>query len=141
MQDVAMGLLFGLGYAGIIFEESLAFNKSGIGLLMAVSLWVIRSIGAPSTEIAVSELEHATGEVSETVFFLLGAMTIVEIVDAHQGFELVTENITTRWFCDIFPEFNSGQLDNNNSHGFFIEETSSPIRIPQAFGSCCCFSG
>ena len=44
-QDLAMVLLFGLGYAGIIFEESLAFNKSGVGLLMAVSLWVIRSIG------------------------------------------------------------------------------------------------
>lgn len=44
-QDLAMALLFGLGYAGIIFEESLAFNKSGVGLLMAVSLWVIRSIG------------------------------------------------------------------------------------------------
>lgn len=141
-----MALLFGLGYAGIIFEESLAFNKSGVGLLMAVSLWVIRSIGvrqtfsicilfvllfsvtsykfycqfllhrhltvviiyacfptttnilmqAPSTDIAVAELTHASAEVSEIVFFLLGAMTIVEIVDAHQGFKLVTDNITTR---------------------------------------------
>lgn len=44
-KDVAMALLFGIGYAGIIFEESLAFNKSGVGLLMAVSLWVVRSIG------------------------------------------------------------------------------------------------
>jgi hypothetical protein len=44
-QDLAMALLFGIGYAGIIFEEFLAFNKSGVGLLMAVSLWVIRSIG------------------------------------------------------------------------------------------------
>lgn len=44
-QDLAMALLFGIGYVGIIFEESLAFNKSGVGLLMAVSLWVIRSIG------------------------------------------------------------------------------------------------
>lgn len=40
-----MALLFGIGYVGIIFEESLAFNKSGVGLLMAVSLWVVRSIG------------------------------------------------------------------------------------------------
>jgi hypothetical protein len=40
-----MVLVFILGYAGIIFEESLAFNKSGVGLLMAVCLWVIRSIG------------------------------------------------------------------------------------------------
>ncbi|XP_058215663.1 sodium/proton antiporter 1-like isoform X2 [Rhododendron vialii] len=44
-QDVAMALLFGIGYACIIFEEYLAFNKSGVGLLMAVSLWVVRSIG------------------------------------------------------------------------------------------------
>lgn len=51
---------------------------------------------APSTDIALTELSHATGEISEIVFFLLGAMTIVEIVDAHQGFKLVTDNITTR---------------------------------------------
>nr|POE95575.1 sodium/proton antiporter 1 [Quercus suber] len=82
--DVAMALIFGIGYAGIIFEESLAFNKSGVGLLMAVSLWAVRSIGAPSTDIAVSELKNASAEVSEIVFFLFGAMTIVEIVDAHQ---------------------------------------------------------
>ncbi|PON74675.1 Citrate transporter-like domain containing protein [Parasponia andersonii] len=120
-QDVAMALLFGIGYAGIIFEESLAFNKSGVGLLMAVSLWVIRSIGAPSTEVAVSELTHASAEVSEIVFFLLGAMTIVEIVDAHQGFKLVTDNITTRkpktllWVVGFVTFFLSSVLDNLTS--------------------------
>ena len=51
---------------------------------------------ASSTDVAVSELTHALAEVSEIVFFLLGAMTIVEIVDAHQGFKFVTDNITTR---------------------------------------------
>uniref|UniRef100_A0A0A0LA82 Citrate transporter-like domain-containing protein n=2 Tax=Cucumis sativus TaxID=3659 RepID=A0A0A0LA82_CUCSA len=113
-----MVLLFGIGYAGIIFEESLAFNKSGVGLLMAVGLWVIRSIGAPSTEIAASELTHATAEVSEIVFFLLGAMTIVEIVDAHQGFKLVTDGITTRkprtllWVIGFVTFFLSSILDN-----------------------------
>lgn len=120
-QDLAMVLLFVLGYVGIIFEESLAFNKSGVGLLMAVSLWTIRSIGAPSAEVAVSELEHATAEVSEIVFFLLGAMTIVEIVDAHQGFKLVTENITTRkprallWVIGFVTFFLSAILDNLTS--------------------------
>lgn len=44
-QNLAMAGVFVLGYAGIIFEESLVFNKSGVGLLMAVALWVIRSIG------------------------------------------------------------------------------------------------
>ncbi|CAA3007288.1 sodium proton antiporter 2 [Olea europaea subsp. europaea] len=120
-QDAAMALLFGIGYAGIIFEESLAFNKSGVGLLMAVSLWVIRSIGAPSTEIAVSELSHASAEVSEIFFFLLGAMTIVEIVDAHQGFKLVTDNITTHkprtllWVVGFVTFFLSSVLDNLTS--------------------------
>ncbi|KAG5548190.1 hypothetical protein RHGRI_013778 [Rhododendron griersonianum] len=110
-QDVAMALLFGIGYAGIIFEESLAFNKSGVGLLMA----------APSTEVAVSELTHASAEVSEIVFFLLGAMTIVEIVDAHQGFKLVTDNITTRkprtllWVVGLVTFLLSSILDNLTS--------------------------
>ncbi|XP_031249947.1 sodium/proton antiporter 1-like [Pistacia vera] len=120
-KDLAMALLFVIGYAGIIFEESLAFNKSGVGLLMAVSLWVVRTIGAPSTEIAVSELSHASAEVSEIVFFLLGAMTIVEIVDAHQGFKLVTDNITTRkprtllWVVGFVTFFLSSILDNLTS--------------------------
>ncbi|XP_054785449.1 sodium/proton antiporter 2 isoform X1 [Prosopis cineraria] len=120
-QDLAMALLFGIGYTGIIFEESLAFNKTGVGLLMAVSLWVIRSIGAPSTDIAVSELTHASAEVSEIVFFLLGAMTIVEIVDAHQGFKLVTDIITTRkprlllWVIGFVTFFLSAVLDNLTS--------------------------
>ncbi|XP_010943201.1 sodium/proton antiporter 2 [Elaeis guineensis] len=120
-QDVAMVLVFAIGYAGIIFEESLAFNKSGVGLLMAVCLWVIRSIGAPSTDIAVTELTRASAEVSEIVFFLLGAMTIVEIVDAHQGFKLVTDNITTRkpqillWVVGFVTFFLSSVLDNLTS--------------------------
>ncbi|WRX16138.1 Citrate transporter-like domain - like 1 [Theobroma cacao] len=120
-EDVAMALLFAIGYAGIIFEESLAFNKSGVGLLMAVSLWVVRSIGAPSTDIAVSQLTHASAEVSEIVFFLLGAMTIVEIVDAHQGFKMVTDNITTRkprtllWVVGFVTFFLSSILDNLTS--------------------------
>ncbi|XP_057495196.1 sodium/proton antiporter 1-like isoform X1 [Actinidia eriantha] len=117
-QDVAMALLFGIGYAGIIFEEFLALNKSGVGLLMAVSLWVVRSIGAPSAAIAVSELTRASAEVSEIVFFLLCAMTIVEVVDAHQGFKLVTDIITTRkprtllWVIGLVTFLLGSILDN-----------------------------
>ncbi|KAI9123369.1 hypothetical protein K1719_004669 [Acacia pycnantha] len=119
--DLVMALVFGIGYAGIIFEESLAFNKSGVGLVMAVSLWVIQNLGAPSTDEAVSELTHASAEVSEIVFFLLAAMTIVEIVDAHQGFKLVTNNIKTRkprtllWVIGFVTFFLSPFLDNLTS--------------------------
>ncbi|XP_057864173.2 sodium/proton antiporter 1 isoform X2 [Cryptomeria japonica] len=117
-QDLAMASVFTLGYAGIIIEESLAFNKSSVALLMAVTLWVIRSIGAPSVDVAVHELSETSAEVSQIVFFLLGAMTIVEIVDAHKGFKLVTDNITTRkpqlllWVVAIITFFLSAVLDN-----------------------------
>uniref|UniRef100_A0A7N0T0S6 Na+/H+ antiporter n=1 Tax=Kalanchoe fedtschenkoi TaxID=63787 RepID=A0A7N0T0S6_KALFE len=82
-----MALLF-----GVVFEESL--EQNGVELLMAFSLWVIRSIGVPSIDVAVSQLQYASAEVSEIVFFLLGATTTVEIVDAHRGLKLVTDNIT-----------------------------------------------
>uniref|UniRef100_A0A7I4DL00 Citrate transporter-like domain-containing protein n=2 Tax=Physcomitrium patens TaxID=3218 RepID=A0A7I4DL00_PHYPA len=120
-QNLAMSAVFGLGYLGIIFEESLAFNKSGVGLLMAVALWVIRSIGAPSTEVASEQLTHSCSEVSEIVFFLLGAMTIVEIIDAHQGFKIVTDSITTRkprlllWVVGVITFLLSSVLDNLTS--------------------------
>ncbi|KAK1358923.1 CitMHS domain-containing protein [Heracleum sosnowskyi] len=113
-----MVVLFGVGYAGIIFEEYLALNKSGVSLLMAASLWTIRSFGAPSRNVALVELTRACAEVSGIVFFLLGAMTIVEIVDAHHGFKLVTDNITTRkprillWVIGFVTFFLSSILDN-----------------------------
>jgi hypothetical protein len=99
--DIAMVLVFAIGSVGVIFEESLAFNKGGVGLLMVVCLWVIRSIRAPSSDVIVQELNHTTIEVNEIVFFLIGAMTIVEIVDAHQGLKLVTDNISTVAVCTL----------------------------------------
>ncbi|KAI0502603.1 hypothetical protein KFK09_017557 [Dendrobium nobile] len=82
--------------------------------------WVAEN-QAPSTNIAVTELTRASAEVGEIVFFLLGAMTIVEIIDAHQGFKLVTDNITTRkprvllWVVGFVTFFLSSVLDNLTS--------------------------
>lgn len=56
---------------------------------------IIACLQAP-LEIVVLEIQHATSEVSQIVFYMLGAMTIVEIIDAHQGFKLVTDYITSR---------------------------------------------
>jgi hypothetical protein len=66
--DIAMVLVIAIGSMGIIFEESLAFNKGGVVLLMAVCLWVIRNIRAPSSHVVVQEPNHTTIEVSEIVF-------------------------------------------------------------------------
>ncbi|KAL0356868.1 UNVERIFIED_CONTAM: Sodium/proton antiporter 1 [Sesamum calycinum] len=103
------------------FLKALAvLAAAGTGALAINHSWVAAN-QAPSTEAAVSELSHASGEVSEIVFFLLGAMTIVEIVDAHQGFKLVTDNITTRkprtllWVVGFVTFFLSSVLDNLTS--------------------------
>ncbi|BAT93908.1 hypothetical protein VIGAN_08046000 [Vigna angularis var. angularis] len=136
-QDLAMALVFVIGYVVIIFEEYLAFNKSGVGLLMAVSLWVIRSIGAPSTDIEVSELTHASAQVSEIVFFLLAAMTIVEIIDAHRGFKLVTDNITTQnprlllWVIGFVTFFLSSVLDSLASTVVMISLLRKLLRLSE----------
>ncbi|KAG0578967.1 hypothetical protein M758_4G055300 [Ceratodon purpureus] len=135
-QNLAMSVVFGLGYLGIIFEEFLAFNKSGVGLLMAVTLWVIRSIGAPTTEIAAKQLTESCTDVSEIVFFLLGAMTIVEIIDAHQGFKIVTDSITTRkprvllWVIGWITFFLSSVLDNLTSTIVMVSLLRKLIKDP-----------
>lgn len=136
-QDLALSGVFVLGYLGIIFEEFLAFNKSGVGLLMAVTLWVIRSIGAPTTDIAAKQLTESSSEVAEIVFFLLGAMTIVEIIDAHQGFKIVTDSITTRkprvllWTVGGITFFLSSVLDNLTSTIVMVSLLRKLVKDPE----------
>ena len=89
-KDLALSAVFVIGYLGIILEEELAFNKSGVGLVMAVSLWTIRMLGDGDAGAVISNLNEHVADVSEIIFFLMGAMTIVEIVDSHQVSQLVS---------------------------------------------------
>lgn len=86
--------IFVLGYLAIVFEHPLRVNKAASALLMGVALWSVLAIGGAPEELA--ELGHHVDSIAQIVFFLLGAMTIVELIDAHDGFELVTSRITTR---------------------------------------------
>lgn len=124
LQDhaaLAMTGVFVLGYAGIIFEETLEFNKSGVALLTAVSLWTLRAATAGEPHLAYEELEYHLSDVSSIIFFLIGAMSIVETVDAHGGFKLVTDNINTKktkdlvWLIGGITFFMSAILDNLTS--------------------------
>lgn len=64
------------------------------------------------------EIIHHLGEISEILFFLLGAMTIVEIIDKHDGFKVITDRIRTTkkvkllWVLSILTFFMSAALDN-----------------------------
>lgn len=123
-RDLAMTGIFVLGYAGIILEETLAFDKTGVALLMGVGVWTVLMTDAGSAEAAhhVKEmLAEQVSDISQILFFLIGAMTIVEIVDAHRGFKVVTDYITTNkrkvllWTIGILTFFVSAVLDNLTS--------------------------
>lgn len=111
-EYIAMCLTFLLGYIGIVFETYFEFNKAGIALIMSTALWIIfaGAQGAGSMDIsgntgiatALHDLGEKVSEVSEVVYFILGAMTIVEIVDAHQGFKVVTDGIKANSKRDLF---------------------------------------
>lgn len=119
---LSMSAIFLLGYIGIVFENAFEFNKAAIALLMCVAQWTIYAGEEGASGVAVPEglatLSEKLAEVSEVVFFLLGAMTIVEIVDAHQGFKVVTDKITSKnkrtlmWVLGGITFFMSAILDN-----------------------------
>jgi Na+/H+ antiporter NhaD/arsenite permease-like protein len=109
--------VFVLGYLLIAFEHFIQINKAATALLMAVFLWVIL-VFSPDAMGVSHELREHLGEISEILFFLLGAMTIVELVDAHDGFKIITDRIKTRnkvsllWIIGFITFFLSAILDN-----------------------------
>ena len=122
-SELAMIAIFILGYVGIIFEEVFEFNKAAVALLMSTGLWVTYADfygGATgvASESVLDQLKDQLAEVSDICFFLLAASAIVEVVDAHQGFKVVTNLITTKskkglfWVIGFLTFFLSSILNN-----------------------------
>jgi Na+/H+ antiporter NhaD/arsenite permease-like protein len=109
-------LVFIVGYLAIALEHPIKINKTATALLTGVLLWTIYALY--STESVSPELSHHLAQIAEILFFLLGAMTIVELVDAYQGFRLITDRINTRdpkkllWLICWVTFFLSSILDN-----------------------------
>ena len=87
--------LFVFGYLFVAFENVVSINKSGTALLLGVLCWSVYAFFSIVSNV-VSNLSHHLASISEIVFFLLGAMTIVELIDAHDGFEIITDFIKTK---------------------------------------------
>ena len=87
-------ILFIIGYLAIALEHKLNINKAGTALLLGVLCWTTYALNSTNTHF-IGGLSHHLAEISEILFFLLGAMTIVELIDAHDGFDIITEKITT----------------------------------------------
>jgi Na+/H+ antiporter NhaD/arsenite permease-like protein len=90
-----LATLFIIGYLAIAFEHALRVNKAASALLTGVLCWTAYIL-AGEHHLINEQLLHHLGDVAQIVFFLLGAMTIVELIDAHDGFELITSRIATR---------------------------------------------
>jgi Na+/H+ antiporter NhaD/arsenite permease-like protein len=118
MITILLVSVFIIGYAAIAFEHSIHVNKAASALITGVLCWVIYFMSGHSGDEGMSHLSHHLGEISGIIFFLLGAMTIVELVDTHGGFEVLTNKINTKnqlklaWIIGIITFFLSAVLDN-----------------------------
>ena len=95
MISILLTLIFIAGYIAIAFEHPLKINKAASALITGVLCWTIYIMQAETPEAVNKELLHHLGSISSILFFLLGAMTIVELIDSHAGFDIITQNITT----------------------------------------------
>lgn len=142
-----MIVIFVLGYAAIAFEHQLRIDKAAAALITGVLCWTVYTLGAfnivefeaipeyllslfaeDNVELTrhdviqhyVTEFQmyESLAEIASILFFLIGAMTIVELVDAHEGFSVITDRIRTTkkskllWIIGILSFFFSAALDN-----------------------------
>ncbi|MEI8141698.1 MAG: sodium:proton antiporter NhaD [Chitinophagia bacterium] len=109
------------GYLLITLEQAIHINKAAIALISSVLCWTILVMNPKINQQALDALGHHLSSVAEIVFFLLGAMTIVELIDVHDGFQNITEKIKTTnknkliWTISIVTFFLSAILDNLTS--------------------------
>jgi Na+/H+ antiporter NhaD/arsenite permease-like protein len=114
----ALVLVFIVAYAAIALEHPLKINKSASALVGAGLLWTIYAMTTGDHHRVAEELGESLMGTAQIVFFLMGAMAIVEVVDAHNGFEVITQRIrTTRlsslmWLVGFVTFFLSAVLDN-----------------------------
>jgi Na+/H+ antiporter NhaD/arsenite permease-like protein len=116
---------FVVGYILIVFEHPLRLDKTVPALLMGALTWALISVGNLEVldhlqkSAGLEEvLLHHLGKTAEILFFLIGAMTIVELIDLDQGFSSITNVVKTQnkikllWITSIIAFFLSSILDN-----------------------------
>lgn len=111
-------IIFVLGYLAIAFEHTIRINKAATAILTGVFCWSVYALFSPDKQHVPTVLTEHLGEVAGILFFLLGAMTIVELIDAHDGFQLIISRIQTTntrtlvWLIAFIAFFLSAVLDN-----------------------------
>jgi len=117
-MSVLIITIFALGYIAIALEHKIKLNKAASALITGVLCWVVYIVFMPDKQIINEQLTGHLGELSGILFFLLSAMTIVELIDSHDGFNIITDRITETnkrsliWIVGFITFFLSAILDN-----------------------------
>jgi len=113
-----MIIVFVLGYMAIALEHSIKVDKAASALIIGGLGWALYAFSGVDAHHINEHLSHHLVDIAEILFFLMGAMTIVELIDAHEGFSIITNKITTNkrvallWILSIITFFFSAALDN-----------------------------
>ena len=113
-----MIVVFVLGYLAIALEHPIKVDKAASALIIGGLGWALFAFSGIDHHSLTHEIQHHIVDIAEILFFHLGAMTIVELIDAHQGFAIITNKITTNnkvkllWILSIITFFFSATLDN-----------------------------
>jgi len=113
-----IAIIFVLGYLAIALEHPLKVNKAASALFLGTLLWLIWFKASGDVHLASEQLFERFGDLAQILFFLTGAMTIVAIVDANDGFSIITSRIKTSnvralmWIIAWITFFLSAVLDN-----------------------------
>ena len=116
--ELLLIVVFVLAYASITLEHQLNVNKSAPALIGAAVLWTLYAVHLGDTAVVMEHLNESLVTTAQIVFFLMGAMTIVEVIDAHHGFDVITQRIRTKrlstlmWLVGVVTFFLSALLDN-----------------------------
>ena len=111
-------IVFTLGYLAIAFEHNIKIDKAASALFAGGLWWGLFAFSGISIADLEYEIQHHIIHIAEILFFLLGAMTIVELIDSHQGFSIITNKIKTQnklkliWIISFISFFFSAVLDN-----------------------------
>ena len=123
MFEYAIVIIFVLGYAAIAFEHKIGINKTATAILTAVICWVLLALHETqmpmgSTHGVAADLGQSLQATSQIVFFLIGAMTIVRLMESHGGFAVIAalirpkNTMTLFWIISLITFFLSAVLDN-----------------------------
>jgi Na+/H+ antiporter NhaD/arsenite permease-like protein len=116
--SILMVVIFVIGYAAIALEHPIKIDKAASAILTGVLCWTLYVYTGVSSDEVHFGLAHHLFDIASILFFLMGAMTIVELIDVHEGFSVITNKINTTnkvklmWIVTLISFFLSAALDN-----------------------------